>query len=248
MRYLSVLLFAFLISFKLSDTKLTAQQIIDKTIVASGADKVGNAQIKFKFRDAEYIAIRRTSGKFVLIRNQRKENFGTISDIVSNTGFKREINAHEFAVLDSMANKYSNSVNSVHYFSVLPYGLNDKAVIKKRLPSSTIKGKEYYKIEVTFSENGGGEDFEDVFIYWVGKKDFLVDYLAYSYHTNGGGKRFRVLKEQCKKGGIRFVDYHNYKSTNPSTSLVDLDKAFENNQLKKISEIVLEDIEVTILD
>jgi hypothetical protein len=248
MRYLSVLLVAFLISFKLSDTKLTAQQIIDKTIVASGADKVGNAQIKFKFRETEYIATRRTSGEFVLIRNQRKENFGTISDVISNNGFKRKINSRESAVLDSMANKYSNSVNSVHYFSVLPYGLNDKAVTKNRLVSSTIKGKEYYKIEVTFSENGGGEDFEDVFIYWVGKKDFLIDYLAYSYHTNGGGKRFRVLKEQCKKGGIRFVDYHNYKSTNPSISLVDLDKAFENNQLKKISEIVLEDIEVTILD
>jgi len=162
MRYLSVLLVAFLISFKLSDTNLTAQQIIDKTIVASGANKVGNAQIKFKFRDTEYFAIRRTSGEFVLIRNQRKENFGTISDIVSNNGFKREINAKEFTVLDSMSNKYSNSVNSVHYFSVLPYGLNDKAVIKKRLPSSIIKGKEYYKIEVTFSENGGGEDRKSV--------------------------------------------------------------------------------------
>ena len=90
MRYLSVLLVAFLISFKLSDTNLTAQQIIDKTIVASGANKVGNAQIKFKFRNTEYIAIRRTSGEFVLIRNQRKENFGTISDIVSNNGFKRK--------------------------------------------------------------------------------------------------------------------------------------------------------------
>lgn len=248
MRYLFAVLVAFLISFQLSDTKLTAQQIIDKTIIASGADKVGNSQIKFNFRDIEYLATRRLNGEFELIRTKKKIKVGKISDILSNTGFRREVNATTFAVPDSMAIRYANSVNSVHYFSVLPYGLNDEAVRKKLLPSATIKGKEYYKIEVTFSENGGGEDFEDVFIYWIGKKDFLIDYLAYSYHTNEGGKRFRVLKEQCVKNGIRFVDYHNYEPLTKSISLIDLDTAFENNQLKKISEIVLEDIQVTILN
>ncbi|AUC84215.1 deoxyribose-phosphate aldolase [Polaribacter sp. ALD11] len=248
MKYLLILLSAFLFSCKSSETKLTAQQIIDKTIVYSGADKVANSQISFQFRDKEYIALRKTNGKFVLIRNHRKENYGTISDIVTNNGFKRELNAHEFSVADSMKNKYSNSVNSVHYFSVLPYGLNDKAVNKKLLKPVTIKGKEYYKIEVTFSENGGGEDFEDVFIYWIGKEDFLIDYLAYSYHTNGGGKRFRVLKEQCIIKGIRFVDYHNYKSLTKDISLNNIDKAFENNELKKVSEIILKDIKVKILD
>ena len=111
-----------------------------------------------------------------------------------------------------------------------------------------MKGKEYFKVEISFSENGGGEDFEDVFIYWVGKDDFLVDYLAYSYHTNGGGKRFRVLKEQCVKNGIRFVDYHNYKPLSASIKLIDVDKAFEDNQLKKVSEIVLKEIAVKMLE
>jgi len=151
-------------------------------------------------------------------------------------------------VADSMAPRYSNSINSVHYFSVLPFGLNDKAVQKKLLKPTTLMGKEYYKVEVTFSKNGGGEDFEDVFIYWVGKEDFLIDYLAYSYHTNNGGKRFRVLKEQCVKNGIRFVDYHNYKPLRKTISLIDIDKAFENKQLKKVSEIILEDINVRLLD
>ena len=147
---------------------------------------------------------------------------------------------------DSLAQNYANSVNSVHYFSVLPYGLNDKAVKKRLLKSSTIKGKEYYKIEISFSEDGGGEDFEDVFIYWIDKENFLIDYLAYSYHTNGGGKRFRVLKEQCVKNGVRFVDYHNYKPNNKDILLIDLDRAFENNELTKVSEIILKNIEVEI--
>lgn len=246
MRYLSVFLLLLLISCKPSEKQLTAQQIIDKTIDYSGADKVANSEISFNFRDKSYHATRK-NGSFKLFRNIIKDSIA-IDEVVTNNGYERLINAQEVKVADTMVSKYSNSINSVHYFSVLPFGLNDKAVNKKLLKSSTIKGKDYYKIEVTFSENGGGEDFEDVFIYWVGKDDFLVDYLAYSYHTNNGGKRFRVLKEQCVKNGIRFVDYHNYKPLNKDISLVNIDKAFENNQLKKLSEIVLKNIEVKILE
>ncbi|PQJ73723.1 DUF6503 family protein [Polaribacter butkevichii] len=242
MKYLPILFLAFLISCKPSENKLTAQQIIDKTIVYSGADKVANSEIKFKFRDKEYVAYRE-NGNYKLIRE-----FDSVIDGLTNEGFKRFINLEEQKLSKVDSSKYANAVNSVHYFSVLPFGLNDKAVNKKLLPSATVKGKEYYKIEVTFSENGGGEDFEDVFIYWIGKEDFLVDYLAYSYHTNGGGKRLRVLKEQCVKNGIRFVDFHNYKPLNKEVSLVDIDKAYENNELKKVSEIVLKDIEVKVLE
>ncbi|KGL63594.1 DUF6503 family protein [Polaribacter sp. Hel1_85] len=242
MKFLSILFLAFLISCKPSEPKLTAQEVIDKTILYSGADKVANSEIKFKFRDKEYFAYRQ-NGDFKLIRE-----FDSIIDGLTNDGFKRFINLKEQKLSKEEASKYANSVNSVHYFSVLPFGLNDKAVIKKLLPSSTINGKKYYKVKITFSENGGGEDFEDVFIYWIGKEDFLVDYLAYSYHTNDGGKRFRVLKEQCVKNGIRFADYHNYKPLNKDISLIDIDKSFENNELKKVSEIVLKDIEVTFLD
>ena len=71
--------------------------------------------------------------------------------------------------------------------------------------------------------------------------------MAYSFHTNGGGKRFRVLKEQCSKNGIRFVDYHNYQPINSETPLIDLDASFDKKQLKKVSEIILENIEVTLL-
>mgnify|MGYP006105705879 FL=1 len=237
--------FTLFISCATKETPLTAQQIIDKTILRSGADKVKNAQIRFQFRDKKYIAIRK-NGDFRLERTFNKAT-SIIKDVISNNGFNRFVDSLPFVVVDSMAVKYRNSVNSVHYFSVLPFGLNDKAVKKKILPSSTINGIAYYKVEISFSENGGGEDFEDVFIYWIGKENFLIDYLAYSFHTNGGGKRFRVLKEQCNKNGIRFVDYHNYKPLNIDAALIDLDTSFEKKQLKKVSEIILENIEVTLL-
>ena len=237
--------FTLFISCATKETPLTAQQIIDKTILRSGADKVKNAQIRFQFRDKKYIAIRK-NGDFRLERTFNKAT-SIIKDVISNNGFNRFVDSLPFVVVDSMAVKYRNSVNSVHYFSVLPFGLNDKAVKKKILPSSTINGIAYYKVEISFSENGGGEDFEDVFIYWIGKENFLIDYLAYSFHTNGGGKRFRVLKEQCNKNGIRFVDYHNYKPLNIDVPLIDLDVSFEKKQLKKVSEIILKNIEVTLL-
>ncbi len=242
MKYLALLFLVFAISCKPSITKLTAQEIIDKTILYAGADLVANSEIEFSFRNNQYKAIRK-NGKFELSRQ-----IDMITDVLSNDGFERLVNGNITTIDAKMIQKYSNSINSVHYFSVLPFGLNDKAVHEKLLPSSTIHEKEYYKIEITFSEDGGGEDFEDVFIYWIGKEDFFIDYLAYAYHTNGGGKRFRVLKEQCFKNGIRFVDYHNYKPLDKEIMLVDLDNAFENNQLEKVSEIVLEDIKVQLLN
>ena len=61
------------------------------------------------------------------------------------------INSKLITVTDSMESKYIESVNSVHYFSTLPYSLNDQAVQKKLLNEVKINGKEYYKIEISFS-------------------------------------------------------------------------------------------------
>ncbi|WP_159947669.1 DUF6503 family protein [Polaribacter septentrionalilitoris] len=242
MKYFYLFTLLFLISCNPQKDKILAKDVIDKTIVYSGANKVINSEISFQFRDKKYNAIRKR-GSFTLSRS-----FDSIKDVLSNNGFTRFINDKKVNVsaLDSL--NYANSVNSVHYFSVLPYSLHDTAVKKRLLPLSTIKGKIYYKIEITFSEEGGGEDHEDVFIYWIGKEDYLIDYLAYSYKTNGGGMRFRALKEQCIVNGVRFVDYHNYKPKIKNIELIDIDKAYENNQLKKVSEIVLKDINVKLLD
>ena len=185
--FLVVLVFA---SCKQKETSLTAQQIIDQSILANGADLVANAQIEFDFRDNAYTAIR-ANGIFKLIKSFKNNNFDLISDVISNTGFRRTLNGNLIHIPDSIATEYASSVNSVHYFSVLPYGLNDKAVKKKLLGTSSINSKEYYKVEISFTEDGGGEDFEDIFIYWINKTSFKIDYLAYSFHVNGGGKRKR---------------------------------------------------------
>lgn len=240
MKYLFLVAISLLISCQTAKKELTAQEIIDKAMMVAGADKVANADISFDFRDKSYEAIRK-NGVF-----QLKRSFDSITDVLSNQGFQRFVHGNQIQLSDSLANVYANSVNSVHYFSVLPYGLNDAAVRKKLLPSTDIQGKEYYKIEVSFSENGGGEDFEDVFIYWIDSQSFKMDYLAYSFHTNGGGKRFRAIKNAALVEGIRFVNFDNYQPTNEAISLSDLDAAFEKKQLKKISEVVLENIQLRL--
>jgi hypothetical protein len=175
-----------------------------------------------------------------------KDSIKTVKDVLSNNGFKRFINGELIKVADSMVPRYSASVNSVHYFSVLPFGLNDAAVNKEYLGAIELNGNNYHKIKVHFNEEGGGEDFEDVFVYWVDKESFKVDYIAYSYEEGRGlGLRFRRAYNERYVNGVRFVDYENYKpETVANTSLYDLDKLFIDGELKLLSKIENENIKV----
>ena len=232
----------FLFSCKPLENNLSAQEIIDASIRVSGVDKIANATLSFNFRDTFYVASR-NNGRFELNRFFIKNN-DTINDVLSNSGFKRIKNSKPLQIPDAMAIKFSESVNSVHYFSILPYGLNDKAVQKKLLGETKIRGDNYYKIQITFSKENGGVDFDDIFIYWIRKGDFKIGYIAYLFHTNGGGMRFREVRKEHIIAGISFVDYDNYKPKNSNIKLENLDKIFEKGELEKISEINLKDIKI----
>ena len=245
MRNLLILAIIVLASCKPQTKSHTAQEVIDQSIIASGTDKVSASTISFKFRKGHYKATR-NNGEFLLEGDVLRGENRKVIDSLNNHDFTRYINGEKFHAPDSLKVRYSGSVNSVHYFSVLPFGLNDKAVKKKLLDEVNVKGKSYYKVRVSFSEEGGGEDFDDIFIYWVRKDSFLIDYLAYSYRVNGGGMRFREVTNERVVNGIRFVDYNNYKAKNASTKLENLDKAFEKSELKKLSEINLENIQVVL--
>jgi hypothetical protein len=243
MRLIYVLLiFITLVSCK-KETPLTAQDIVDKTIEVSGGEKYLHAEIDFDFRDKHYRSIRE-GGKFQYER-EFQDSIGAIKDVLNNDGFQRFVNNELTEIPDSMAVKYTSSVNSVHYFALLPYGLNDAAVYKTNLGEVKIKDKLYYKIKITFSQDGGGEDYEDVFVYWINKETFKADYIAYSYiEDDGVGTRFRGAYNERIVNGLRFVDYNNYKSGDESLDPLELDKAFETGKLKLLSKIELKNIVV----
>ncbi len=68
--------------------------------------------------------------------------------------------------------------------------------------------------------------------------------MAYEFQVNGGGQRFRKAFNERKVGGIRFVDYQNYKNTQLDHHVHDIDKLYESGTLELLSEIRLEEITV----
>ena len=232
--------FCFLSCKQTKPTVLNAQEIIAKTIEVSGGKLFDASTITFDFRDKHYKA-KRDHGNFSLERHFKDSVF-SVKDVVDNNGFNRFIDNEPLELVDSIALKYAASLNSVHYFSVLPFGLNDPAVIKKLIGEKTLKGKIYYKIEITFNKDKGGDDFEDVFIYWISKETFKTDYLAYSFHDKEFGLRFREAYNERYIKGIRFVDYNNFKPKSKNVHLKDLDSLYDNNALELISEIELKNV------
>ena len=230
---------------KTQQKELSAQAIIDKAIAVSCQGNCDHATIEFIFRNRIYKS-KRNHGDYLLERF-KTDSLAVIHDVLSNSGLKRYINDSLVVVPDSIAVKIGDGVNSVLYFAQLPYGLNSDAVHKKLLGEDDINGKTYYEIEVTFSEEGGGTDFDDRFVYWIHKENFTVDFLAYRYATNGGGMRFREAYNVRTIKGIRFVDYNNYKPESLEIKLENLDKLFEKGELKLLSKIETEDVKVEIL-
>ena len=226
------------------NTSLTdPQQIIDKAIVAAGGEKYVNSTIEFDFRERHYIAIRE-GGKFSYER-VFKDSSKTIHDFVSNDGFKREIDGVVEDVVDSMKVKYTASTNSVIYFALLPYGLNDAAVQKKFLGETIMDGKAYYKVEVSFRQDGGGEDFQDMFNYWVSKDDFSIGYLSYSFSENDEtSSRLRKAYNPRRIGNILFLDYINYKPKDNKVRFDQLEELYEKDELEELSKIELQNISV----
>jgi hypothetical protein len=74
-----------------------------------------------------------------------------------------------------------------------------------------------------------------------------MDYIAYNYHTDGGGVRFREVRETREVGGIRFQDYLNLKAANKATPLDSMQYLYEKGALETLSEINLENIRTSLI-
>jgi len=240
--YSILLILAFISCKEVKKETLTAQEIVDKSIMVSGGELFEKNMVSFDFRKRNYIS-EMVDGKEVLTRIAKTDT-AVIKDVRTSMGLTRYVDNSIISLADSTANKYANSVNSVHYFSKLPYGLNDPAVQKEYLGEITINGSAYYKVKVTFNEAGGGDDFDDTYIYWFNTETFKPDFLGYSFHVNGGGTRFRVAYNERYINGIRFVDYENLKPNNGKASIYEADSLYLNDGLQLLSKIELENITV----
>ncbi|NMM49656.1 DUF6503 family protein [Marinigracilibium pacificum] len=221
-----------------------ASNIINETIKAHGMDKLENGKLSFIFRNGHY-TMENNSGIFRYERLISK-NDSVYQDIITNDGFVRKFQGDTLKLTSTEEAKYKNGLNAVIYFASLPKSLSDAAVKADYLGDMNLKGNDYYKIRVTFNENGGGKDYDDVFVYWVNKDTDLVDYLAYEYHTDGGGMRFREAFNKREVNGVVVQDYKNYKPLVDGIMVQDMDELFLNGDIELVSEIKSEEPEVIL--
>lgn len=239
LRILSLIL---LFAYGCCPSQPKADKIVQKAIKIHGGDLYENSVIDFDFRGRHY-TIERNNGLFTYHRIF-EDSLGTYHDVLDNHGFSRALNGKPVSLDEEWAQKYTRSVNSVAYFALLPFGLNDAAVNKELLGEETILDKAYYKVKVTFNQEGGGEDHDDVFVYWFDKENYHMDFFGYSYNTDGGGIRFREAVNIREVGGLVFADFINYAGKHDDTDVSGLMEKFKNGELKKLSKIDLENIKV----
>ncbi|MFN3997890.1 DUF6503 family protein [Algoriphagus sp.] len=223
-----------------------AEKIVDASIEAHGGKTYESSKIEFDFRNIHYTIFKSPSA-FEYIR-EFTDSTGRVKDVLNNSGFVREVNGTRIDTLtEERVGAFSRSINSVAYFAFLPYGLNDSAAIKTYLGETEIKGEKYHLIKVTFVPEGGGEHYEDEFLYWIGVEDYYLDYMAYSYHTEGGGVRMREVNGFKEVGGIRFQNYLNLKPANKNTPVEKMQELYISGKLEQLSEINLENISVVAI-
>lgn len=227
-----------------SEEPLDAQGIIDKTIAMHGGDLYTHSTISFDFRDRSY-RIHRDGGVYTYERMFR-DSLGSFHDYLNNHYFVRELDERHYPLTSEDSIALANGLNSVVYFALLPYPLNDEAVIKNLEGRETIKDISYYKIKVTFSQDGGGQDFQDQYLYWIHPENFTLDYLAYNFQENGGGTRFRAVSNRRNLNGILIQDYENFKGPEGDLSIRELGLLYDQGKLEKVSEIDLKNVKVLI--
>lgn len=225
---------------------LDAEVIVQRAIDSSGTHLFEKAKVSFHFRDKIYQSEPTCEG--LILKREFISDSVLIQDELYSGKLKRYQDGLQIQLSDSLALVYAESVNSVHYFVQLPYRLNDYAVTKKWVGDENDNESKYHKLKVTFQEEGGGEDFEDVYYYWIDAESFRIAYLAYSFQVNDGGIRFREATEYVEVDGILFANYNNYKPELETAKVEDALQDFLNGDYQLLSTISSELISVNHLD
>jgi len=220
-----------------------AKTIVDSAIETHGGDAFRSFQLSFDFRDRHYTASR-NNGVFRYTRTFT-DSTGHIRDVLDNNGLRRFRNDTLVNLPPDRSTAFTNSVNSVIYFALLPFGLNDKPVRKEWLGERVIGDEPYDMIRVTFDTGQSDDIHDDIYLYWFHRDRKTMDYLAYSYKTEGGGIRFRRAVNSQPVGGILLQDYENFRPSSDTISLERLPDLFLSGELMKVSDIHLENVSVT---
>lgn len=238
-------LFAVCIGFAGCTGDPSTEAIVDRAIKAHGGERFRHSEVTFAFRGDRY-RIWRDGGRF-RYEHRYRDSTGEVVDVLANDTLFRTVDGERESLSAGERSSVLSTVNSVVYFALLPFRLEDPAVQTRDLGETEIRGQPYHEIEVTFRREGGGAGWQDRFVYWIHREQYTMDYLAYHYHTDGGGTRFREAVNRRRIGGLLLSDYRNYTSAAIDTAVEEYDRILETRPetLELVSEIRMAEIEVS---
>lgn len=191
----------------------SGEAVIDSAVAAHGSAVLDRAVVTFTFRGDRY-RLRQENGHFHYRRSYTDSLGRRVHEGLTNEGPYRVVAGDTSALSNAEQSAIHTQVNSVAYFVLLPHPLQDAAVQPTYQARDTVDGTVYHRLRVTFRKEGGGNDWEDVFLYWFAVDTYEMDYLAYAYGLGADdaapGTRFRVAYNERRVNGVRFADYRNY--------------------------------------
>ena len=223
-------------------TSPDARAVVERAIDVHGGDVLQRSHVAFDFRDRRF-EVTRDGGRF---RYERTfdDSTGRVHDVMTNDTLYREVDGTAVPLDSALRRSVTSGLNSVVYFALLPFKLDDPAVRTRYLGPATIEGAPYHEVEVTFRQEGGGRDYQDRYVYWFHRDRHTMDYLAYSFQEDGGGTRFRQAFNPRTVGGVRVADYHNYTADTLGTAIEHYDALVGTDALRHVSDVVLDNVRV----
>ena len=222
-----------------------ARTLIAQAQAAHASDSLDGARLSFSFRGTDYSA--QFGGEGQLYARYGQDAMGPFTDTLDSGGFRRTRGAHTDSLPPAASLAAEESLNSVLYFALLPRPLSDDAVQPRHLGRTTIGDEPYQVLGVTFGREGGGRDWQDRFVYWIHDERHTIDFLAYAFHVNGGGMRFREAFGARDVGGVRVQNYRNFAPMDEAMSPGDLERLPElwrGGRLRYLSDVTLSDAQV----
>jgi hypothetical protein len=226
----------------------SAQAIVDSAVAAHGGSVLDRAIMTFTFRGDRY-RLRQDGGQFHYRRTYTDSLGRTVRDGLTNDGVYRVVDGDTVSLRNDERSAVRTTVNSVSYFVLLPHPLGDPAVQPHYSGRDTLDGVPYHRVRVTFQQEGGGQDWQDIFMYWFRADTYAMDYLSYAFGLAPGdtdtGTRFREAYNVRRVNGVRVADYLNYTSDTLATDRMRLyPRLWATDALELVSRVEVDSVRV----
>ena len=229
------------------DPTPSAAAVIDSARAAQGAPVLDEAVVTFDFRGDDF-RVRQDGGPFHYRRSYADSLGRPVTEGLTNDGIYRVVEGDTVSLSSSERDAVETTVNSVTYFALLPEPLGDSAVQPTYSGRDTIDGVPYHRVKGTFRQEGGGRDWEDVFMYWFRTDTYAMDYLAYAFGQGPDeepGTRLREAYNVRRVNGVRMADYRNYTvDTLSADQMEEYSDLWARDAARLVSRIELDSVQV----